>query len=71
MDKLILKKIAKRYAKSVLLNTQASVSFDGILTENEAEYIGKELIKIANKITVDEDSSDVESLVKEYYNIEQ
>lgn len=67
MDKLILKKIAKRFAKSILLNTQASVSFDNVLTDDESEYVCKELIKIANKITTDEDSSDVDSLVKEYY----
>ncbi len=67
MDKLILKKIARRYAKSILINTQAQIGFDGELTVEECSFIQEELNKIANKITSDKAIGNVNDLVAEYY----
>jgi len=72
MDKRILKEIAKRFAKSILLDSGTSdyAFMESGLTEEEHQYVIEELHKIAERITDLPVSDDTESLVKEYYSFE-
>lgn len=68
MDKLILKKIAKRWCKGVLENSEALVSFyESGLTYEQVNYIQDEIQKIAERITEEESVPDTTMLVDEYF----
>jgi len=67
MDKLILKKIAKRFCKGVLEMSEASIHFEDRLTQQECEFIQEEIQKIADRITQEAGAVTTEELVKEYY----
>ena len=71
MDKLVLRKIAKRWCKGIIEANEAMVSFcDSGLNEDEIEYIQEECMKIAERITKDDVPHHVNDLVKEYYDFE-
>jgi len=70
MDKRILKEIAKRFAKSVLLESGTSdfAFMESGLTEDEHQYVIEELRKIGERITPLPVTNDATELVKEYYD---
>ena len=66
MKKRKLNKIAKRIAKTMLMQVEASVVLDDTkLTEDEADYIGNCIKRIAERITDEYQESDVKKLVNE------
>lgn len=67
-NKRILKEIAKRYAKSVLLESEAHIHFEGsALTDDEISYVEGCLRKLGERITdLDPVSSSI-ALVAEYF----
>jgi hypothetical protein len=68
MDKLKLKKIAKRWCKGVLEHSEGMVSFyECGLTHEEVDYIQSEIQKIAERITNDDSVPDTAKLVDEYF----
>jgi len=73
MDKNILKKIAKDWCKGILLanggDSFTDIVDDGLLTEDEVDYILKETNKLAEKITKDDYISNLEDIIKKYYDI--
>jgi hypothetical protein len=74
MDKNILKKIAKEWCKGILLSNDGD-SFgdsieDGLLTEDEASFILAETEKIAERITKEAYTSNLNDIIKKYYEIE-
>lgn len=70
-NKRILKEIAKRFCKSVLYNSEASVHFDDTgLTEEEVEFIQKEIEAIASRITKLETITSTDELVNQYFEFE-
>ena len=74
MSKSIIKKIAKEWAKGVLIACQTD-SFDelieeGLLTEKEAGDIVEEVEKIADRITSEETSTSVREIVGKYFELE-
>ena len=71
MDKLILKEIAKRWCKGILLANEPTCSFnaDGEqLTPEEINYIEDECNKIAERITKLNHAINTTELVNEYYD---
>lgn len=70
MNKNILKKIAKRYAKA-LVQECADVAFDDTeLTFEEKQYIVSCMKKIGNRITKDDTLPSTRLLVLDYYPFE-
>lgn len=73
-NKRILKEIAKRFAKSVVYNSEAAVHFWGqtdLLTDEGVAYIQECLHEIAERITDKPISTDTETLVAEYFKFEE
>lgn len=67
-DKRVLRKIAKRYAKGVLLSQEALVAFWGAgLDEEQISEIQEELTRIADRITEEDPVGDTHALVDEYF----
>lgn len=68
MDKRILRQIARRYAKSILVNLDGLPFLDGdLLDEDEVEFILNTVKDIGEKITKDDPVSDVKELIGQYY----
>lgn len=60
MDKRILRQIARRYVKSILVNLDGLPFLDSdILDEDEVEFILNTIKDIGEKITKDDPVSDV------------
>jgi hypothetical protein len=71
MDKLILKKIAKKWCKGILMACDLTdEETSQLLTEEEMDYIQKEAFKIANRITKEEQAHNLNTCIKEYYIVE-
>lgn len=72
MDKRILKEIAKRFAKSVLLESGTSdfAFMDSGLSIEEEQFVIEELHKIGERITALPVTNDATELVKQYYDFE-
>lgn len=69
MQKRKLNNIAKRIAKTILMQSEALVMLHTTdLTEDEASYIDECLHKIGERITDKDQESDVEKIVKEEYS---
>jgi hypothetical protein len=68
MEKLLLREIAKRWCKGVLLGSEASFSFeDSGLSQDQIDYIQSEIMKIATRITPSEAGANANDLVNEYF----
>lgn len=66
MKKKRLSKIAKRIAKTMLMQAEASVMLDTTkLTEDEVDYVSGCMKRIAEKITDEQQESDIEKIVSE------
>jgi formate-dependent phosphoribosylglycinamide formyltransferase (GAR transformylase) len=71
MDKRILNKIAKDWAKSILIATAMDCEeLDDILSQEEQDYIVEEVEKVADRITKDKAETNLVSIVAKYYEIE-
>jgi hypothetical protein len=71
MNKTILNKIAKDWAKSILIATAMDCEeIDNILSQEEQDYIVKEVYKVAGRITKDTAESSLVEIVGKYYEIE-
>lgn len=71
MDKRILNKIAKDWAKSILIATAMDCEeLDDVLSQEEQNYIVKEIDKVADRITKDAAETNLVAIVKKYYEIE-
>ena len=74
MDKLILKKIAKKWCKGILLANDGDAFGDsieeGFLTEEEADFMLLETKKIAERITKEPYKASLNDIIGEYYEIE-
>ena len=71
MDKRILKKIAERWCKGILLaNDLTDEETAELLSEEEMEYLQQESFKIAHRITKDKPAISLNELIKEYYDFE-
>ena len=71
MDKRILKKIAERWCKGILLaNDLTDEETEKLLSEEEMEYLQNESYKIAEKITKEKHALCLNTLIKEYYDFE-
>jgi len=65
-NKRKLNKIAKRLAKTILMQVETPIMLDGTkLTEDEVDYVGDCMIRIAERITQERQESDVNKLVNE------
>jgi hypothetical protein len=66
MKKRKLNTIAKRIAKTILMQVEISLMLDDTqLTEDETGYVDDCIKRIAERITEDEQESDIERLVNE------
>lgn len=71
MDKRILNKIAKDWAKSILIATAMDCEeLDDILSPEEQNYVVKEVEKVAGRITKDVAETNLVAIVGKYYEIE-
>ena len=71
MDKQILKKIAERWCKAILLaNDLMDEETAELLSEEEMAFLQQESIRIANKITKEDHALSLNELIKEYYEYE-
>ena len=71
MEKRILKKIAKEWAKSILLATEHDCEeLEGVITVSEENYIVEEVKRIAERITKESYLPTLESIVSKYYEYE-
>jgi hypothetical protein len=71
MDKRILKKIAERWCKAILLaNDLTDGETAELLSEEEMEFLQQESVRIANKITKEDHALSLNELIKEYYEYE-
>ena len=71
MDKRILKKIAERWCKGILLaNDLTDEETAKLLSKEEMEYLQNESYKIAEKITKEKHALCLNTLIKEYYDFE-
>ena len=67
-NKAKLKRIAKRLAKTILIQTSVPLLFQNSgLNEEQISYIKECIYEIANKLTDKEQAYDVDELVKEYF----
>ena len=68
MDKLILKKIAKEWAKGILLATGVD-SFDdkSLLSIEEQTFIVNEVHEIANRLTNEKQEGTLDDIIDKYY----
>lgn len=71
MNKRILKKIAKDWAKGILFSTEGG-SFEASmgLTHEEESYIIEEVHKIGRRIIGGNIEVDLEEIIKKYYTFE-
>lgn len=69
MDKRILKKVAKEWAKGILLATDLQ-SFDGDLTPDEEQFIVDEVRLIAERLTKEPPLGSLPEILKKYYVFE-
>lgn len=70
-DKLVLKKIAKRWCQSILLsNDITDTEIYKLINEEEADYIVSESRKIAYKIYNGEASQKLSDIIKEEFDFE-
>jgi hypothetical protein len=70
MDKRILKKIAKEWAKGILLATELQSFEESLLDEEEQDYVVSQVHKIAEMITKEESTPSLEGIISKYYEIE-
>ncbi len=71
MDKRILKKIAQEWSKAVLLaNSSDSFEEDCGLTQEECDYVLAESHKIAEKITKEPYTTNLNGIIARYYEFE-
>lgn len=71
MDRRILKEIAKRWCKAILLaNDLTDGETAELLSEEEMNFIQSESYKIANRITDLEAPKSLNEMIKEYYDFE-
>jgi hypothetical protein len=70
MDKRILKKIAKEWAKGILLATELQSFEESLLDEEEQDYVVSQVHKIAESITKEESIPSLEGIISKYYEIE-
>jgi hypothetical protein len=71
MDKRILKKIAERWCKGILLaNDLTDEETAELLSEEEMNFLQEESFRIANKITKEHHALSLNELIKEYYEFE-
>lgn len=66
MDKLILRKMARDWAKGILMACDTT-SWSDLLTEDENAYLVGEVDKIANRITPDAAEQSVDRIFEKYY----
>lgn len=67
-NKRALNLIAKRWAKSILVNTECAIAFSETeLTEEEVSFIQDKVRDIAEKITALDPVSNSGELVEEYF----
>lgn len=75
MDKKVLKKISKEWCKGILLACDQSSFFElednGKLTSEEVQYIVNETYKIAERITDEPYSANLESIIDKYYEFDE
>ncbi len=70
MDKRILKKIAKDWAKGMLVHTDIDCEFaDEVLTIDEQMYIVDEVAKIGERLIKGEAENNLEEIIRKHYNI--
>ena len=68
MDKLILKKIAKRWSKAILEASEMDSEFkDAFLSHDERSFVCDEVKKIANRICPGESDTTLEDIIMDYY----
>ena len=68
MDKLILKKIAKDWAKGILFSTEAdSFDEDSLLSVEEQYYVVEEVQKIAMRLTNGNVEVNLDEIISKYY----
>jgi hypothetical protein len=71
MDKRILNRIAKDWAKSILIATEMDCEeLDDVLSAEEQYYIIAEVEKIADRITKSTAETNLVSIVKKYYEFD-
>jgi hypothetical protein len=71
MDKLALKKIAKEWCKGILMACDLTDEETAeLLTEEEMDYIQKEVFKIADRITKAPQAHNLNDCIKKHYEIE-
>ena len=71
MDKLILKQIAKRWCKAILMaNDITDEETMELLSEEEQAYLLEQVEAIANRITDRQTDVSLNDLIKEYYSFE-
>ncbi len=66
MDKLILRKMAKDWAKGILLACDTT-SWSEVLEQDENDYLVEEITKIADRITKDDPLRSVDEIFEKYY----
>jgi hypothetical protein len=70
-DKLILRRIAKRWCQAILLmNDITGESTCELLSEEEAQYIIEECHKIAFRIIDETPATDLDVIIKEEFDYE-
>ena len=71
MDKLILKNIAKRWCKAILMaNDITDEETMELLSEEEQAYLSEQVEAIANRITDRQTDISLNDIIKEYYSFE-
>lgn len=71
MDKLILKNIAKRWCKAILMaNDITDKETMQLLSEEEQSYLLEQVEAIANRITDRQTDISLNDIIKEYYSFE-
>lgn len=70
-DKLVLRRIAKRWCQAILLcNDITGDTTCELLTEDEIEYIIQECHKIAFRIIDEKPATDLDEIIKEEFDYE-
>lgn len=71
MDKRILKKIAKDWAKGILVSTNMDSEFaDEVLSYEEQKYIYEEVEKIGERIIDGNTEASLDDIIKKHYDVE-
>ena len=71
MDKLILKQIAKRWCKAILMaNDITDEETMELLSEEEQAYLLEQVEVIANRITARQTDVSLNDIINEYYSFE-